>query len=76
MRLVGIRRKAGLAHVSDSTVLKALHERKLKAYREEYKFIPSSENKRIRLVYCEERKDWEVDKEWATVVLRMRWRLK
>jgi hypothetical protein len=65
MRLVYIRREAGLAHVSDSTVLKALHERKLKAYREEFKFILSSENKQIRLVYCQEQKDWEVDKEWA-----------
>jgi transposase len=65
MRLVDIRRESGLAHVSDSTVLKPLHERKIKAYREEFKFILSSENKQIRLVYCQERQHWEVDKEWA-----------
>jgi transposase len=65
MRLVDLRRESGLTHVSDSTILKALHERKLKAYREDFKFILSSENKQIRLVYCQEREHWEADKEWA-----------
>jgi hypothetical protein len=29
------------------------------------KFILSSENKQIRLIYCQARQHWEVDKEWA-----------
>jgi transposase len=65
MRLVDIRREAGLTHVSDTTVFRALHERKIKAYREEFKFILSSDNKQIRLVYCKEREHWETNKEWA-----------
>jgi hypothetical protein len=50
MRLVDIRREARLSHVSDSTVFKALRERGLKAYKEEFKFILNAENKQIRLV--------------------------
>jgi transposase len=65
MRLVDLRREAGLSHVSDQTVLNALHERKLKAYREEFKFILTENNKKIRLVYCRARQHWEADKEWA-----------
>jgi transposase len=65
MRLVDIRREAGLSHVSDSTVFKALRERGLKACREEFKFILNAETKQIRLVYCQERKHWKADKEWA-----------
>jgi hypothetical protein len=65
MRLVDLRRQAGLSHVSDATVLKALHERGLKAYREEFTFILSSENKQISLVYRQARQHWEADKEWA-----------
>jgi transposase len=65
MRLVDIHREAGLTHVSDTTVFRALHERKIKAYREEFKFILSSDNKQIRLVYCKEREHWETNKEWA-----------
>jgi transposase len=65
MRLVDLRREAGLSHVSDTTVFRALQERELKAYREEFKFILSEENKKIRLVYCQARQHWEADKEWA-----------
>jgi hypothetical protein len=64
MRLVDLRRQSGLTRVSDSTILKALHERKRKAYREDFKFIFSSENKQIRLVYCQELQHCEADKEW------------
>jgi hypothetical protein len=63
MRLVDLRREAGLSHVSDTTVFRALQERGLKAYREEFKFILSEENKKIRLVYCQARQHWEADKE-------------
>ena len=50
MKLVDIRREAGFSHVSDSTVYRALSERGMKAYREDFKFILSAENKVIRLV--------------------------
>lgn len=50
MKLVDLRREAELSHVSDSTVYKALREREIKAYREEFKFILSPENKTTRLV--------------------------
>ncbi|RPA97195.1 hypothetical protein L873DRAFT_1771557 [Choiromyces venosus 120613-1] len=63
MRLVDIRRESGLSHVSDTTIWKALRERGIKAYREEFKFILKSENKLQRLTYCEERKDWTLN-EW------------
>ncbi|KAA8894744.1 hypothetical protein FN846DRAFT_972909, partial [Sphaerosporella brunnea] len=43
MRLVDLRREAGLSHVSDTTVHRALEERGLRAYREELKFIVTSE---------------------------------
>jgi len=64
MELIDIRREAGLSHVSDSTVMRALHEQGIKAYREEFKFILKDENMAIRKKYCEERKDWSVEKEW------------
>lgn len=65
MKVVDLRQEAGLSHVSDFPILKALHERGLKAYREEFKFILTTENKAVRLVYCQARQHWEADKEWA-----------
>ncbi|PUU79439.1 hypothetical protein B9Z19DRAFT_945036, partial [Tuber borchii] len=50
--------------VSDTTVWKALKERGIKPYREEFKFILKSENKLLRLAYCIERKDWTIV-EWG-----------
>ncbi|KAF8252024.1 hypothetical protein K440DRAFT_636206 [Wilcoxina mikolae CBS 423.85] len=58
-------RSAGLGHVSDTTVWKALHERGIKAYHEEFQSILSSENKAVRVLWCQERKDYRVDIEWA-----------
>ena len=49
--------------VCDSTVYRALRKRGIRAYREEFKFILSTENKYARLKYCEDRKDWTVDDE-------------
>ncbi|KAG0641128.1 hypothetical protein HOY80DRAFT_883758 [Tuber brumale] len=63
MCLVNIRREAGLSHVRDSTILKALRSRGIRAYKELFKFILKSENKVIRLKYCMERKDWGIE-EW------------
>ena len=50
MKLVDIRREVGFGHVSDSTVYRALLERGMKAYREDFKFILTAENKLVRLV--------------------------
>ena len=50
MRVVDLRREASLSHVSDSTILRALHELGLKAYCEEFKFILTAENKAQRMV--------------------------
>ena len=57
MVLVDIRRESGLFHVSDTTIWKALNERGIKPYREEFKFIVKSENKLLQLSYCIDRKD-------------------
>lgn len=50
MRLVDLRREAGLSHASDTTVFRALHEQGFKAYHEEFKFILTAENKAERMV--------------------------
>lgn len=65
MSLTEIQCEARLGHVSKSTVLRALHERGLKAYREEFKFILTPENKLPRLLWCQHRKNGAFDKEWA-----------
>ena len=53
MKLVDIRREAGLNHVCDTTVLRALKEMGIKPYREEFKFIFTQENMAIRKVGVE-----------------------
>ena len=45
-----IQREAGFSHVSVKTLLRALKERKIGAYHEEFKPILIAENKKIRLV--------------------------
>jgi hypothetical protein len=65
MSLVELQLEAGLSHVSPSTVLKALNERGIKSYREEWKFILKPEDKVNRLKYCQARQHWAPDKEWA-----------
>jgi hypothetical protein len=50
MTLIEIQNEAGLGHVSKATIIWTLHEKGLKAYVEEQKFILSSENKPVRLV--------------------------
>ena len=52
MRVVDLQREAGVGHVCQTTALNALHANSLKAYREDFKFILSVENKVIRQVYC------------------------
>jgi hypothetical protein len=50
MRIVDIKREAGLGHVSDSTILKVSNEWGIKPYWEEFKFILKPGNKVQRLV--------------------------
>jgi len=50
MKLVDLRREAGLSHVGDGTVHRALVSRSLHAYREEFKPILGPEYKLNRLV--------------------------
>jgi len=50
MTLCDIRREAGLSHVSDSSVYRALQERGIGAYQEVFKFILNKENQKKRLV--------------------------
>ena len=50
MRIVDLQQEAGLGHVCRTTIFKALHENGLKAYREDFKFILSTDNKEIRQV--------------------------
>ena len=56
MRLVDIRREAGLSHVSNTPVWKALRSHGIKAYKELFKLILKVENKVIR-EYSLERMD-------------------
>lgn len=65
MSLIEIQEATGFNHVSLMAILNALHERGIKAYREEFKFILKPESKVQPLVYWQERKDWRPDKEWA-----------
>ncbi|RPA90925.1 hypothetical protein L873DRAFT_1838836 [Choiromyces venosus 120613-1] len=65
MNLIDLQRTAGFGHVCPSTILKALHECGIQAYREEWKFILKPENKVTRFQYCELRKDWRPEVEWA-----------
>jgi hypothetical protein len=44
MKLVDLRREAGLSHFCDTTVYNALHQRGIKASSEEFKFILLPEN--------------------------------
>ena len=62
MTLTDIRREAGFSHVSNSTIWKALRSQGNKPYREELKFILKPENKLKRLAYCNERKNWGIEK--------------
>ena len=50
MQMVDIQREAGFPHVSVTTLLRALKERKIGAYHEEFKQILTAENKKLRLV--------------------------
>jgi hypothetical protein len=50
MRVIDLRREALLSHISDSTILRALHEQGIQAYREEFKFILQPHNMAQRLV--------------------------
>ncbi len=67
MSLVDLQCEAGLGHVCPQTILTALNERGLKCYREQYKFILKPEGRAQRLAYCQARKDWLPDKEWANI---------
>ena len=64
MALTDIKRESGFGHVSNQTISRALEDRGIGQYREEFKFILKSENKIIRLRYCEERKHWTMV-EWG-----------
>ena len=50
MRVVDLQQEAGVGHVCRTTAAKALREKGIKAYREDFKFILSTENKFIRKV--------------------------
>lgn len=50
MTIRDIRREAGFAHVSDTTIYRALLDRGIRAYHEEFKIILKEENKKKRLV--------------------------
>ena len=59
--------ETGLGHVCPQTIFTALNERGLKCYREQYKFILKPEGRAQCLAYCQARKDWLPDKEWANI---------
>jgi len=63
--IVDLKREAGFSHVCDTTISCALHAQGFKPYVEEFKFILKPENKLQRLAFCEERKGWQAEIEWA-----------
>ncbi|RPA94399.1 hypothetical protein L873DRAFT_1747136, partial [Choiromyces venosus 120613-1] len=65
MQMINIQREAGFSHVSVTTLLRALKERKVGAYHEEFKPILTAENKKICLEYCKEREYWLPARQWA-----------
>ncbi|RPB05353.1 hypothetical protein L873DRAFT_1785580 [Choiromyces venosus 120613-1] len=65
MQMIDIQREAGFSHVSVTTLLRALKERKVGAYHEEFKPILTAENKKIHLEYCKEREYWLPARQWA-----------
>lgn len=65
MPLAELQVEAGLSSVSKQTVLNALHDRGLKAYKENIKPALKPHHCAQRLKFATEKIDWLPDKEWA-----------
>jgi len=65
MNLIDLQRTVGFGHVCPSTILKALHEPGIRAYRQKWKFILKPENKITRFQYCQLRQDWRPEVDWV-----------
>ncbi|RPB01382.1 hypothetical protein L873DRAFT_680087 [Choiromyces venosus 120613-1] len=65
MKLIDLRREAGLSHVYNGIVHRALVSRGLHLYHEEFKPILGPEHKLNRLNYCCAKGTWHPAVEWA-----------
>ena len=66
MGVAELREESGLGHASISTIKNALHEKGLRSYREQWKFILNAENRKCRVQWCEDKQDWS-EQEWADI---------
>ena len=55
-----MKEQSGLS-VSTSTIQKAFHEKGLRSYREQWKFILDEENRTCRVRWCEARQAWTME---------------
>ena len=67
MNIAELREEAGLGNVSITTIQRALHEKGFGSYREQWKFILDEENRQRRKLWCEDKKDWNIEKDWADI---------
>lgn len=67
MDIPQLREEAGLGRASKSTVAKAIHEKGLRAYRENNKTHLEDHHKIARYEFCRERAHWKADNnaEWG-----------
>ena len=67
MTVVQLQQASHLGDVSITTIKKALHEKGLGSYREQWKFILDEVNRKRRMEWCEEKKDWRVKENWIKI---------
>lgn len=67
MTVVQLQQASHLGDVSITTIKKALHEKGLGSYREQWKFILDEVNRKRRMEWCEEKKDWTVKEDWIKI---------
>ena len=65
MTVMDMKEQSGL-NVSTSTIQKALHEKGLRSYREQWKFILDEENRKRRVRWCEAREAWTME-DWGHI---------
>ena len=67
MNIAELRAEAGLGYASISTIQRALHEKGFGSYREQWKFILNAENRKRRMMWCEDKIDWNIEEDWAGI---------
>lgn len=65
MPLKELQSTANLSHVSKQTCLNALHERGLKAYKENLKPVVEISHRQAHIQFALPKLNWKPDKEWV-----------